>query len=80
MAVTKTLGASISMDWPSIRSREKPNMASAASLTRSILLVTFSREGAAEERRICSDGELRAGDSLTVERYKRPTLVERGLA
>jgi hypothetical protein len=59
------------------------------------LRVTFSREGAAEERRICSDGEhammsalrviasqdvLRAGDSLTVERYKRPTLVERGLA
>jgi hypothetical protein len=59
------------------------------------LLVIFSREGAAEERRICSDGEhalmsalrviasqdcLRAGDSLTVERYKRPTLVERRLA
>jgi hypothetical protein len=59
------------------------------------LLVIFSREGAAEERRICSDGEhalisalrviasqdaLRAGDSLTVERYQRPTLTERGLA
>ena len=59
------------------------------------LLVTFSREGAAEERRICLDREhalmsaprviasqdaLRAGDSLTVGHYRRPTLIERGLA
>jgi hypothetical protein len=53
------------------------------------------REGTAEERRICNDGEhalmsalhviagqdrLRAGDKLTVERHKRSTLIERGLA
>jgi hypothetical protein len=58
------------------------------------LLVTFNREGVPEERRICSDGEaalmsalkllanedaLRAGDSLTVEPYKRPNIVERGI-
>jgi hypothetical protein len=59
------------------------------------LLVTFSREGAAEERHICSDADhalmsamrilagqdaFRAGDKLTCERYSRPTLTERGLA
>jgi hypothetical protein len=59
------------------------------------LLLTFSREGVPEERRICADGDqalmsamrilagqdaLRAGDSLTVTAYVRPNIVERGLA
>jgi hypothetical protein len=59
------------------------------------LQVTFSREGAAEEVYVCADGDhalksalrilagqdaLRVGDKITVEKHKRPGLIERGLA
>jgi hypothetical protein len=59
------------------------------------LLVTFSREGENELMHIVPDGDkalkvalimlaqqdaLRAGDKITVEWYRRPTLVDQGLA
>jgi hypothetical protein len=59
------------------------------------LLVIFSREGAPEERFRCRDGDaallsalrilanqdqLRAGDSIVVETYQQPSLIERGIA
>jgi hypothetical protein len=63
--------------------------------TAADLKVTFSREGTAEEVRICSDGDhalmsalrvltgldaLRAGDKLICEWHRRPNFIERGLA
>ncbi len=59
------------------------------------LKIIFTREGVPEDVHIAADGaaalksalvliagqdELRAGDKLTVERYERPNIVERGLA
>jgi hypothetical protein len=59
------------------------------------LLVTFSREGETELMQTCENGDralkaalimlaqqdaLRAGDKITVEWHRRPTLIEQGLA
>jgi hypothetical protein len=59
------------------------------------LLVTFRREGQVEATHIVNDGEkalmaaermlsmqdaLRAGDSITVDWHKRPTVIEQGVA